>query len=62
MINAFLEAAMKNTLIKITDRKAKKIGFVVYGLSPKIGGKLKSATPGGLKPSSSPASKINLLS
>jgi hypothetical protein len=38
MINAFLEAAIKNTLTKITERKAKKIGFVVNGLSPKIGG------------------------
>jgi hypothetical protein len=43
---------MKNTEIKITDRKTKKTGFVVYGLSPKTGGKLKSAVLGGLKPSS----------
>jgi hypothetical protein len=62
MINAFLEAAIKNMLTKITDRKTKKIGFVVYGLSPKTGGNSKSATLGGLNPSSPDASKFNFFS
>jgi hypothetical protein len=52
-IDAFREAAMKNTEIKITDKKTKNIGFVVYGLSPNTGGNSKSAVEGGLKPPSS---------
>jgi hypothetical protein len=44
---------MKNTEIKITDKKTKNIGFVVYGLSPNTGGNSKSAVEGGLKPPSS---------
>jgi len=43
---------MKNTEIKITDKKTKNIGFVVYGLSPNTGGNSKSAVEGGLKPPS----------
>jgi hypothetical protein len=52
-IDAFREAAIKNTEIKITDKKTKNIGFVVYGLSPNTGGNSKSAVEGGLKPPSS---------
>ncbi|CAB4584216.1 unannotated protein [freshwater metagenome] len=49
---ALREADIKNTLTKITDKNARNIGFVVNGLSPNIGGRLKSAALGGLKPSS----------
>jgi hypothetical protein len=51
-IAAFLEERIKKTETKITDRKTKRIGFVVNGLSPKTGGNSKSAVLGGLKPSS----------
>jgi hypothetical protein len=51
-IAAFLDEAMKNAEIKITERKIRKIGLVVNALSPKIGGNSKSAALGGLKPSS----------
>ena len=44
---------MKKTEMRITERKTKKIGLVVNGLSPKIGGRLKSTALGGLKPSPS---------
>ena len=50
---ALREAAMKNIEIKITDKKTKNIGFVVYGLSPNTGGNSKSAVEGGLNPPSS---------
>jgi hypothetical protein len=43
---------MKKVEIKITEKNTKKTGFVVNGLSPNTGGKLKSAVLGGLKPSS----------
>ena len=42
---------MKNTETRITERKTRKIGFVVKGLSPKIGGSSKSLLLGGTKPS-----------
>ena len=47
---ALREAAMKNADIRITERKTRKIGFVVYSLWPKAGGKLKSAVLGGTNP------------
>jgi hypothetical protein len=43
----------KKTESRITERKTKKIGFVVYGLSPKIGGKTKSLLLGGTNSSPS---------
>jgi hypothetical protein len=42
---------MKKTEIKITERNTKRIGFVAKALSPKNGGRSKSAALGGLKPS-----------
>jgi len=53
------EAAIKKTDIKITDRKTKKIGLVVYGLSPKMGGSSKSLVLGGTKPSPSAPERTN---
>jgi hypothetical protein len=52
-IAALREESMKNTETKITERKTRKIGFVVKGLSPKIGGSSKSLLLGGTKPSPS---------
>jgi len=51
-IAAYLEERLKNIETKNTDKKAKRIGLVVNGLSPKTGGNSKSAVLGGLKPSS----------
>jgi hypothetical protein len=44
---------MKNVDIKITERKTRRIGLVVYTLSPKIGGSSKSLVLGGTNPSPS---------
>jgi hypothetical protein len=62
MINALRDAAIKNALTTITDKKTKKTGFVVYGLSPKTGGRLKSAVLGGVNPSSPESSRLNFFS
>jgi hypothetical protein len=53
---------MKNIEIKITDKKTKNIGFVVYGLSPNTGGNSKSAVEGGLNPPSSASNIATQLS
>jgi hypothetical protein len=50
---------MKNIDTKITERKTRKIGFVVKGLSPKIGGSSKSLLLGGTKPSPSALKSSN---
>jgi hypothetical protein len=49
-IAALRDEAIKKIEIRITDKKTKNIGFVVYGLFPKMGGKLKSAVLGGTNP------------
>jgi hypothetical protein len=56
---AFREAAIKNTEIRITENITRKIGFVVNGLSPKIGGSSKSLVLGGTKPSPSAPERTN---
>jgi hypothetical protein len=38
---------MKNTERRTTERSTKKIGFVVYSFSPKMGGRTKSLLLGG---------------
>jgi hypothetical protein len=59
MIKALRDDAIKNALTTMTDKKTKKTGFVVYGLSPNTGGKLKSAVLGGVNPSSPESSRLN---
>jgi hypothetical protein len=56
-IDALREDKMKNAEIKTTESKTRKIGLVVYGLSPKIGGSSKSLLLGGTKPSPSAAER-----
>jgi hypothetical protein len=56
---AFREAAIKKTEIRITEKITRKIGLVVYGLSPKIGGSSKSLVLGGTKPSPSAPERTN---
>jgi hypothetical protein len=50
---------MKKTEIKMTEKITRKIGFVVYGLSPKMGGNSKSLVLGGTKPSPSAPERTN---
>ena len=47
---ALRDAAIKKMEIRITERKTRRIGLVVYSLWPKAGGKLKSAVLGGTNP------------
>jgi hypothetical protein len=44
---ALRDDAIKKADTRMTDRNTKKIGFVVKGLSPKIGGRKKSLLLGG---------------
>jgi hypothetical protein len=56
---ALREERIKKTETKITERKTRKIGFVVNTLSPKIGGSSKSLLLGGTKPSPSALKATN---
>jgi hypothetical protein len=58
-IEALREERIKKTETKITERKTRKIGFVVKTLSPKIGGSSKSLLLGGTKPSPSALKTTN---
>jgi hypothetical protein len=59
MIAALREERIKNTEIKITDRKTRNTGLVVKALLPKIGGSSKSLLLGGTKPSPSALKDTN---
>lgn len=50
-IAALRDARIKKTEIKSTERKTKRIGFVVYSLPAITGGRLKSFVLGGTNPS-----------
>ena len=53
---ALRDERTKKTEIKITERKASRIGFVAKALPSINGGRLKSPASGGLKPASFPTS------